>query len=170
MTDAVMCPIVPDIPTEAICQFTACMFNTKPGCMVRTSIEINAGIIPGTGKSGNFTQDRKAALLGATVSQTRAQVEQNIEALHRMAADFRAALDTPLTSASSCPVCGYLSKCVSQTVCNDRHDALEELLKHPANRLTAFQVWSAVKTKQASFLPPSMLAALANLLAAVDAS
>ena len=106
MSEPSMCPIVTDVPTEPACQFHACMFNTKPGCMVRTSLEINSGIVPGTGKPGNFTQDRKAALLGATVNQTRAGVEQNISLLHQMSADFRAALDVPTTSDASCPVCG----------------------------------------------------------------
>ena len=185
MTDTVemiACPIVPEIATPAICDKDACLFNAmsfkgRPGCLVRMAVEVNnVGFASAdddtTDKktsAGVPTPERKAALMGSQVGRTRNQVEVETEKLHQMAAHFREALDTPSQHTGECPNCGYLRPCSIKSTCIERYDILEPTALALEGTLSRFQIWTAVKKNQASFLQEDLQRALKDLLAARDA-
>lgn len=184
MTDTVemlSCPIVPEIETLVACDKDACLFNTfafkgRFGCLVRMAVEVNnvgfASADDDTDKktsAGVPTPERKAALMGSQVGRTRNQVEVETEKLHYMAAHFRDALDTPSHNTGECPNCGYLRPCSIKSTCIERYDLLEPTALTLEGTLTRFQIWTAVKKNQASFLAEDLQRALKELLAARDA-
>lgn len=177
------CPIVPEELTPVTCDKEACMFNTfafkkRHGCIVRLSAAINSVGFSSPDEdsdedkkssAGVHSPERRAAMMGSHVGKTRNTVEIETAALHRMAAEFREALDTPTYKTGECPNCGYLRPCSTKHICAERYDALDDLMPTLEGTLSRFQVWTAVKTNRATFLTKELQHNLKELLAAVDA-
>lgn len=72
------------------------------------------------------------------------------------------------SSNNSCPNCGYVERCSFTSICEDRKEAINQILvnkeKAVASNMTASSLWKAVITGKDSFLTKDQHELLVNLL------
>lgn len=143
------CPIDPSttIPRFPQCDRRECAFNYteggKPSCVLWPLSKLD-------------TVTERIDLLEAKGLSTPAILSRHIEELTAAAADFSALSPTPYPP-TACPNCGYVTKCVSSSLCDTRRSALDPLAEASRQIMTRYQIWDAVLNNRARFLPESFI-------------
>lgn len=143
------CPIAPKtvIARFPQCDRRECAFNYseggQPSCVLWPLSKLD-------------TVTERIDLLEAKGLSTPAILSRHIEELTAAAADFSALSQTPNPS-TACPNCGYVTKCVSSSLCDTRRSALDPLAEAASQIMTRYQIWDAVLNNRARFLPESFV-------------
>lgn len=139
------CPVAPDTTIERFpaCDRRGCAFNYDeggvPSCVLWPLSQLD-------------TITARIDLLEKKGLSTPAILSRHIEELTNAAADFAALSPTP-NPPTACPNCGYVTKCSTASLCDERRSALDPLAQAAKGTMTRYQIWDAVINKRARFLP-----------------